>query len=394
MKLKGLAYMKSERETPCVPICAFILMAFLLTTAFQIAALAQTTSTSAHNQGGPPRDLEEGATVSPIPIVKSVTEEGAGLAFEYKYRLNNKSVLSSSSSTAAGGFLTTNRSWGAGLYQRLNFNDDRWRVRFAGSYSELLYNYYGIGTAAGEAGGHAGISQETFQRGVGSLGEVLFRLGEMWYLGPQYRFVRTKARFHPNPQFDPAFANPTGQDTHVGLLGPRFLRDSRSDSNYPRDGSLFDLRAAFGGEGTGSQLNYQTYNLSYAKFLSVAPGQVLAMRGATCVTRGMTPFWDECIVTTSENLRGYRASRYRDDNFLAGQAEYRWEAWKRLGFVAFGGVGEVAPKYVDFNSDNLLPGYGAGVRFRITRENHVNVRFDYAWGKHSREGYLYIGEAF
>jgi outer membrane protein assembly factor BamA len=172
------------------------------------------------------------------------------------------------------------------------------------------------------------------------------------------------------------------------------MRDSRSDADYPRDGSLFDLRAGFAGGGTGSQLNYQTYNLSYAKFLSVNPHQVLAMRGATCVTRGTTPFWDQCIVTTSENIRGYKASRYRDDNFIAAQAEYRWEAWKRLGFVAFGGAGQVAPKYSDFNWSNLLPGYGAGVRFRITSESHVNVRFDYAWGKHSREGYLYIGEAF
>jgi outer membrane protein assembly factor BamA len=385
--------MKSERNTARAAIRAFIPMVFLFMMGFHIAALAQSTRSASQNPGGPPRDLSEGFAVSPIPIVKAVTEQGGGIALEYKYRLDPKSTLSSSSSTAAGGFITSNRSWGAGLYQRFFLHDDRWRLRFAGSYSEILYNYYGIGTAAGAAGGHAGISELTFQRGVGSLGEILFRVGEMWYLGPQYRFLEQKARLRNNPEFTQT-VNPVDLDTHVGMLGPRILRDSRNDVDYPRDGSLFDLRAAFGGGGTGSQLNYQTYNLSYAKFLTTAPRQVLAMRGATCVTRGATPFWDECIVTLSENLRGYKASRYRDDNFLAGQAEYRWEAWGRLGFVAFGGVGEVAPKYLDFNSDNLLPGYGAGVRFRLTHESHVNVRFDYAWGKHSREGYLYIGEAF
>jgi hypothetical protein len=385
--------MKSERDTPWAAIRASIMMVFLFTMGLPIAALAQTTRSASPNPGGPPRDLEEGFAVSPIPIVKAVTEEGAGVALEYKYRLDPKSTLSSSSATAVGGFITSNRSWGAGAYQTLFLHDDRWRMRFAGSYSEILYNYYGIGTAAGEAGGHAGISELTFQRGVGSLGEILFRLGEMWYLGPQYRFLETKARMHDNPQFTQT-VNPVDLDTHVGLAGPRILRDSRSDSNYPRDGSLLDFRAAFAGGGTASQLNYQTYNLSYAKFLSTAPRQVLAMRGATCVTRGATPFWDECLVTTSENLRGYKASRYRDDNYIAAQAEYRWEAWGRLGFVAFGGAGQVAPKYTDFNWSNLLPGYGAGVRFRVTHESHVNVRFDYAWGKHSREGYLYIGEAF
>jgi hypothetical protein len=385
--------MKTVRRIHCAAICGFILMVFLFTTIFQTAALAQTTKTTSPNPGGPPRDLEEGFAVSPIPIVKSLSEEGAGVALEYKYRLDPKSVLSSSSATAAGGFITSNRSWGAGLYQTLFFHDDRWRVRFAGSYSEILYNYYGIGTEAGAAGGHAGISNLMFQRGIGTLAEGLFRFGEMWYGGAQYRFLRTKARFNANPEFTQPI-NPDDLDTHVGLLGPRIIRDSRSDVNYPRDGSFFDLRAAFAGGGTGSQLNYQTYNLSYSKFLSVAPHQVLAMRGATCVTRGATPFWDECIVTSSENLRGYRPSRYRDNNFLAGQAEYRWEAWGRLGFAAFGGAGEVAPKYGDFNSDNILPSGGAGVRFRITHESHVNVRFDYAWGKDSRQGYLYIGEAF
>ena len=76
-----------------------------------------------------------------------------------------------------------------------------------------------------------------FQRGVGALGDVLFRLGEMWYAGPQYRWLRTKARFHDNPQFTQPI-NPNDLDTHVGMLGPRFMRDSRSDSNYPRDGSF------------------------------------------------------------------------------------------------------------------------------------------------------------
>jgi len=385
--------MRTERPTLCAALCAFILTLFLFTTVFRTAALAQTTPTTSPSPGGPPRDLEEGFAVSPIPIVKSVTEEGGGLAVEYKYRLNPKSVLSSSSSTAAGGFITTNRSWGVGLYQKVFLNDDRWQLRFAGSYAEILYNYYGIGTAAGAAGGSSGISVLMFQRGVGALGDVLFRLGEMWYAGPQYRWLRTKARFRDNPQFTQPI-NPNDLDTHVGMLGPRFMRDSRSDANYPRDGSFFDLRAGFTGAGTGSQLTYQAYNLSYAKFISTAPRQVLAMRGATCIARGATPFWDECIVTSSENLRGYRSSRYRDANFLAAQAEYRWEAWGPVGFVAFGGAGEVAPKYTDFNTGNILPSGGVGVRFRLTRESHLNFRFDYAWGKDSRQMYFNFGEAF
>src|SRR5215831_8152001 len=113
MNPRRRAGMKSERYTPCASIRAFILMVFLFTMGFQITALAQTTRSASPNPGGPPRDLEEGFAVSPIPIVKAVTEEGAGVAVEYKYRLDPNSTLSSSSATAAGGFITSNRSWGA-----------------------------------------------------------------------------------------------------------------------------------------------------------------------------------------------------------------------------------------------------------------------------------------
>jgi outer membrane protein assembly factor BamA len=350
----------------------------------------------AQTQGGPPRDQEEGFAVAPIPVYEPVTEEGAGLAGLYKYHLHAQNKTSSSSSyTGFGGFITGNRSWGAGVAQNLYFKGDLWRVRAATGYADVRYNYYGIGTAAGEAGGNAGISVLMHQRGVGTIGEVLYRFDGLWYGGALYRFVRTKSSFRPNPEFPPSQdPNPRDLDIHVGLFGPRIARDSRDDVNYPREGSLFDLRVGLGGKGVGSELKYQTYDVSYSKYINVAAGQVLAVRGATCFTRGSTPFFDECLVSTSQNLRGYRASRYRDDNMLAAQAEYRWEAWKHLGFVAFGGAGEVGPKFQDFNTGNILPGGGVGVRYRITRENHVNLRFDYAWGKSSHEAYFFIGEAF
>lgn len=359
---------------------------FLLTIGLCSPAFAQT-------QKGPPQDQEEGFAVAPIEVYQPVTEEGAGIALQYKYHLDQQNKASSSSSTAIGGFITGNRSWGAGAAQKFYFKDDLWRARVGAAYFDVRYNYYGIGTAAGAAGGYPGISVLLDQRGVGTLADIAYRVHELWYAGAAYRFVRTKSTFRPNPQF-PRSQIPNDLDTHVATLGPRITRDSRDAVDYPHEGSLFDLHVGLSGKEVGSALSYQTYDVSYSKYLHVAAGQVLAVRGATCFTRGSTPFFDECLVSASENLRGYRASRYRDDNMLASQAEYRWEAWKRLGFVAFGGAGEVGPKFQDFTTGNILPGGGAGVRYRITTESHVNLRFDYAWGKSSREAYFFIGEAF
>jgi hypothetical protein len=137
-----------------------------------------------------------------------------------------------------------------------------------------------------------------------------------------------------------------------------------------------------------------TSSISYSKYAAVGPRGVLAARGSGCYINGDVPFYDLCLVGISRNLRGYEPSRYRDRRMLVGQAEYRRELPKRFGAVAFGGVGQVAPKFGDFRWDDLLPGGGVGLRFRLTRESHINLRVDYAVGRGDHEFYVYIGEAF
>jgi outer membrane translocation and assembly module TamA len=79
---------------------------------------------------------------------------------------------------------------------------------------------------------------------------------------------------------------------------------------------------------------------------------------------------------------------------LTAQAEYRFELWKRIGVVAFGGAGEVAESFGKFTAGSVLPSGGAGVRYRLTDENHVNLRADFAWGKDSSALYISLAEAF
>jgi outer membrane translocation and assembly module TamA len=79
---------------------------------------------------------------------------------------------------------------------------------------------------------------------------------------------------------------------------------------------------------------------------------------------------------------------------LTAQAEYRLEVWKKIGLVVFGGAGEVAESFGKLTGDGILPSGGAGLRYRLTDDNHVNLRVDYAWGKNSSALYVSIAEAF
>jgi hypothetical protein len=196
------------------------LIAPLIATQLQIRAWAQGGGQTIS------QDYEEGFKVAPIPIVQPVTEEGAGLAAIYRYHLHRQSQ-SPSSYAGVGGFITSNRSWGAGAAQVFYLDQDHVRARFAASYADVRYNFYGIGTESGEAGGNAGISVLMEQKGVGGLAEVLYRFYGQWYGGAAYRIMGEKSNFRPNPQFDASVIAPSELNLRVASLGPRILRDAR-----------------------------------------------------------------------------------------------------------------------------------------------------------------------
>jgi hemolysin activation/secretion protein len=96
-----------------------------------------------------------------------------------------------------------------------------------------------------------------------------------------------------------------------------------------------------------------------------------------------------------EDLRGYRLGAFQDERLLAAQVEYRLELFWRFGVVGFLGVGQVAPAFDEFKKSNWLPGAGFGIRILIAKENHVNLRIDFAWGRDGNSAtYVNGAEAF
>ncbi|MCM3901356.1 MAG: hypothetical protein ND866_06600 [Pyrinomonadaceae bacterium] len=67
---------------------------------------------------------------------------------------------------------------------------------------------------------------------------------------------------------------------------------------------------------------------------------------------------------------------------------------KRLGFVAFGGIGSIAQRWNEFRSDKFLPAAGAGLRFTLDKKNNINYRIDWAIGREGHTLTIGIGEAF
>ena len=94
-------------------------------------------------------------------------------------------------------------------------------------------------------------------------------------------------------------------------------------------------------------------------------------------------------------MRGYYRGRYRDKNMIAFQMEYRiMPVWWRLGLVGFVGVGDVAGRLDRFDLGNFKYSYGFGIRYLFMREEKLNIRLDFAYGKGSSGFYIVLREAF
>ena len=94
-------------------------------------------------------------------------------------------------------------------------------------------------------------------------------------------------------------------------------------------------------------------------------------------------------------MRGYYSGRFRDQDMMVLQTEYRLPVKGRFGLAFFGSFGSVANKLKEYQLSNFKYSYGGGIRFALNKKERLNLRIDYGIGKGKNSGlYFQIGEAF
>jgi len=116
---------------------------------------------------------------------------------------------------------------------------------------------------------------------------------------------------------------------------------------------------------------------------------------------GTAPYFDLPYLgvgSSGRSGRGYTEGRYRGQQLVYGEVEYRATLTRNglLGAVAFLNTTTVSD---DQTGEKLFDGFaaGGGIGFRLSfsKRSRTNMCVDYAWGRHGARGlYIALQEAF
>jgi outer membrane protein assembly factor BamA len=197
--------------------------------------------------------------------------------------------------------------------------------------------------------------------------------------------------------FDTAHYSANGLSIHL-------MHDSRDNPIEPFKGNYFNVAfrsntIAFGSTQASNMLYYE-YRTYFGLNKSI-PRNVLAFWfWGVSVLSGKMPYlelpaitWD----TYNRSGRGYIQGRFRGDNMVYGETEYRFRLTKNnlFGGVVFLNCTTASnPETHQSVFDSLAPGYGFGLRILMNKNDRTNICVDYGKGDGFAGIYFNIREAF
>jgi hypothetical protein len=182
-----------------------------------------------------------------------------------------------------------------------------------------------------------------------------------------------------------------GQLSALGLFGKW---DNRDNTFSTARGAYCALFLNFFTRALASDFTFTQIILDARKYFPLGAAQVLAVQGVLKSVWGDCPFQTLPMFGGQNLLRGFYEGRYRDQNMLAVQAEYRRPLWGRFGFCGFAGAAQVQDRISRLALSEFHAAGGIGLRYKFNRRENLNIRLDAGFAGSSPAFYLTFAEAF
>ncbi len=310
-----------------------------------------------------------------------------GFAAISLFRLGSDVMHTSPSQVSMGFGYTQNKQQLYYIPFQLYSNKNLFNIYGEAGYYKYTYYYYGMGEHQ--------VPRELYGADYPRIKlSVLYKWAPHYYAGLRYQYehydiTQTAAG---GELAQGKIPGSKGSVTSGGGIVQIF--DKRDTVLYPTKGYWMELAVLTNPTALGSSHNYQQYSYDVTWYKRVYKNVIWANELYTKYTNGNVPFEQYAFLGGNKKLRGFYEGRLRDKHSLIVQTEFRSHLYKRFGAAVFGGTGFLGGdgQYVRFNLPKWA--YGAGLRYMVTKNDHLNLRLDYAIGGGQGNFYATFGEAF
>lgn len=328
----------------------------------------------------------------PYAFYSPETEFGGGAGALYSFRPAGSLPGNRPSNVKLGITITQKKQLIVALVPELYFRNEAYYLNAWIAYYHYPDKFWGIGNDMPDD------AEENYSMDyVRTFLNLQKRVGRGLYVGCRYQFEHIKL----TETEDGGLLHPGtigGSEPDGGLasgLGFIVTYDTRNHIYYPTTGSFHQFYGAYFGDIFGSDYRFSSYTLDLRKYFPLPGEQVCALQAFGMFTGGTVPFQMLALMGGNYVMRGYHFGRYRDENMVALQTEYRFPVFWRFGGAAFAGLGDVAPDIDAFRLKEFKYSLGIGVRFTIDTKERINARLDFGFGRHGNNGfYAMVAEAF
>ncbi|WP_158861523.1 BamA/TamA family outer membrane protein [Lunatibacter salilacus] len=286
---------------------------------------------------------------------------------------------------------TQNRQYLLTIPWQIYTSKDNYFLNGSLDYRKFPEYYYGLGNETQEA------NRTLYEFSAFTLNSKNYvKLENDTYLGIAFQGQMLVPDF---PDGEIIFSDITPENGEKGYsylgLGPSFMWDRRDHILSPSSGSFLEFTPIFGfGQASEHPIYFGLASIDIRDYWKLGENATWANQFVAQFSAGSVPY--RVLPTLGGPLlhRGYYQGRFRDNHFMVLQSEFRQHVIGRVGFVLFGSIGRVYPNIRTELFEELHVAAGGGLRFRVSKKDRTNVRFDYSITPDSSGFYIYFAESF
>jgi outer membrane protein assembly factor BamA len=347
----------------------------------------------------------------PLPVLGYSPEKGLemGAAMLYSFYTNKNSPdrVTRNSAISLIPSITTKNQYKIDLKSDIWTKDNTWHFRGELRYHNYPVYFYGIGDTT-HYDDRTLVGNTRFK--IQLEGER--RITGHFYLGASLMYQYNEYTAKDDKGIYPGLMLTDKTGGNVTFLGVTGIFDNRDNQNFTTKGSWLKLNVAYAPAFLSTRPLWKI-EAQGKQFFSISPKSTIGFNGYLNSVQGKNiPFYLLPEMGNDMIMRGYYTGRYRQQNYLALQTEYRYlidpkiriKIWfvdtsPTFALAAFAGTGTVFSNS-NFQLSHWKPNYGMGVRYFYDKAARLSVRIDYGWGE-KRPGenrqsgfYLSLAEAF